>query len=80
MPETLHISKNSSKTDKYFDLLPQIKALIADEPNLIANTSNISAALKETFGFLWVGFYFVDTKNNQELVLGPFQVCLIKTF
>ena len=51
-------------------MLPQIRALIAGEPDLIANLANISAALKTTFDFFWVGFYL--TKGN-ELVLGPFQ-------
>ncbi len=51
-------------------MLPQIRVLIQDEPNLIANLANIAAALKEAFGFFWVGFYFVE---NEELVLGPFQ-------
>jgi len=51
-------------------LLPQLAALIEDETDLIANLANISAALRETFSWWWVGFYLV--KNN-ELVLGPFQ-------
>ena len=40
------------------------------EPDLIANLANITAALKEQFGWLWVGFYLV---KNEELVLAPFQ-------
>jgi GAF domain-containing protein len=51
-------------------LIPQIKSLIEGENNMIANMANICAALKEQFGWLWVGFYLVE-KN--ELVLGPFQ-------
>jgi GAF domain-containing protein len=62
---------NSSKSENYKTLIPQIKALCEGEPNLIANLSNIAAALKEAFGFFWVGFYIVDHSN--ELVLGPFQ-------
>ena len=50
--------------------MPQIKAIIDGEPDLIANLGNISAALKEQFNWLWVGFYLV---KNDELVLGPFQ-------
>lgn len=69
MAEELIIS-NESKEEKYKSLIPQLKALVSGEPDLVANTANISAALKETFGFFWVGFYFV--KEN-ELVLGPFQ-------
>ena len=56
MAEDLCIS-NGSKAEKYQTLLPQIKSLIEGENDLIANLANISAALKETFGFFWVGFY-----------------------
>lgn len=54
----------------YNTLLPQIEALIGSETDTIANLANVSAALKEAFGFFWVGFYLV---KNEELVLGPFQ-------
>jgi L-methionine (R)-S-oxide reductase len=70
MAEEILIAPSSGKADKYKQLLPQIKALVEGEPDLIANVSNIAAALKQVFGFFWVGFYFV--KSN-ELVLGPFQ-------
>lgn len=69
MAEDLCIS-NGSKEEKYRTLLPQIKCLIADENDLIANLANVAAALKETFGFFWVGFYLV---KGEELVLAPFQ-------
>ena len=59
-----------SKTAQYESLLPQIKALITGEPDEIANLANIAAALKEQFGWFWVGFYLV---KQDELVLGPFQ-------
>jgi GAF domain-containing protein len=61
---------NSDKATQYESLLPQIKALVEGEPDLIANLANICAALKEQFNWLWVGFYLV---KNDELVLGPFQ-------
>ncbi len=70
MSEELHISSNLNKAETYQALLPQIKALVTGEPNIIANLANISAALKSTFNWWWVGFYLVE-KN--ELVLGPFQ-------
>ena len=38
--------------------------------DLIANLANVAAALKEQFGWLWVGFYLV---KGEQLVLGPFQ-------
>ena len=70
MAEKLVVNNTSSKAEAYLSLLPQIKALIGDETDLIANMANVSAALKSTFNWWWVGFYLV--KDNQ-LVLGPFQ-------
>jgi len=59
-----------TKEEQYQALLPQIKALIDGEEDLIANLANIAAALKQQFGWLWVGFYLV---KRDILVLGPFQ-------
>ncbi|MBL7700883.1 MAG: GAF domain-containing protein [Ferruginibacter sp.] len=59
-----------SKAEIYQSLIPQIKGLLEGEPDLIANLANVCAALKEQFGWLWVGFYLV---KQDELVLGPFQ-------
>ena len=70
MSEELFIPANANKKERYETLLPQLEALIEVETDFIANLANISAALRETFGWWWVGFYLV--KNN-ELVLGPFQ-------
>ena len=70
MAEDLLIIKTESKEEQYQSLIPQIQALISGEDDLIANLANISAALKEQFGWLWVGFYLV---KGEELVLGPFQ-------
>ncbi len=69
MAEDLQIAKGS-KAEQYESLLPQIKGLLEGENDLVANTANVVAALKEQFGWFWVGFYFV---KNDELVLGPFQ-------
>ena len=70
MAEELIISTSADKKEKYESLLPQIEGLISYEDDLIANLSNIAAALKFGMGFFWVGFYIV---KNDELVLGPFQ-------
>ncbi len=69
MAENLEI-KGNTKEEKYASLIPQLEALLQHETDVIANMSNLCAALKYSFNFLWVGFYFV--KGNQ-LVLGPFQ-------
>jgi L-methionine (R)-S-oxide reductase len=70
MPESLAFSKSSDRSVVYEELAPQIEALIAGEPDIIANLANIAAALKEAFGFFWVGFYLA---KGGDLVLGPFQ-------
>jgi GAF domain-containing protein len=44
--------------------------LVGSEKDLIAKLANTSAALHQTFGFFWIGFYLV---KEDELVLGPFQ-------
>ncbi|HEU4473066.1 MAG TPA: GAF domain-containing protein [Flavisolibacter sp.] len=69
MAEDLKIA-SGTKQEQYDTLIPQIRALLEGEPDLIANLANVAAALKEQFGWLWVGFYLV---KNDELVLGPFQ-------
>lgn len=71
MPEEIKIDENLTKAERYEQLLPQIKALIADETDAIANLANICAVLKYNMpGFFWVGFYIV---KSGELVLGPYQ-------
>lgn len=69
MSESIVISQGN-KTEKYQSLIPQIKALIEGEPDLIANMANIASALKMQFNWWWVGFYLI---KKEELVLGPFQ-------
>lgn len=69
MSENL-IIKGDSKKELYENLLPQIKSLVEGETDMIANMANVSACLKDTFNFWWVGFYRVIAN---ELVLGPFQ-------
>jgi GAF domain-containing protein len=69
MAEDLSII-TGTKQEQYEALIPQINALIEGEPDLVANLANTVAALKEQFGWFWVGFYLV---KKDELVLGPFQ-------
>jgi len=69
MAEDLQIAQGT-KTEQYATLLPQIRALLEGETDAIANLANVAAALKEQFGWLWVGFYLV---KDGELVVGPFQ-------
>ena len=69
MAEDLQII-TGTKQEIYESLIPQIQGLLEGEPDLVANLANVAAALKEQFGWFWVGFYLV---KNGELVLGPFQ-------
>lgn len=70
MAEDLVIIKTESKEQQYQSLIPQIEALLSGEDDVTANLANTAAALKEQFGWFWVGFYLV---KGDELVLGPFQ-------
>ncbi len=70
MAEELIIPAGTDRKEIYDALLPQINALIETESDLTANLANIAAALKEAFGFFWVGFYIA---KEGQLVLGPFQ-------
>lgn len=48
-----------------------VRAIISDEPDIIANMANVAAVLWQSMDDInWVGFYRVV---EQELVLGPFQ-------
>lgn len=69
MAEDLQII-SGTKEEQYEALIPQISGLLQGEDDLVANLANVCAALKEQFGWLWVGFYLV---KGDELVLGPFQ-------
>lgn len=62
-----------TQTEQYATLLPQLRALIGDDPDLpIAALANTAALLKETFGWFWVGFYLVN-RDATELQLSAFQ-------
>ncbi|ENX07705.1 MULTISPECIES: GAF domain-containing protein [Acinetobacter] len=64
------VLQQGHKVEQYQSILPQIQAIVEDEADVIANLANICAALRQQFGWFWIGFYLV--KGN-ELVLGPFQ-------
>lgn len=70
MAENLSIDSNLDRESIYKSLIPQIKALTESETDLVANLANITAALKQSFGFFWIGFYIVKENN---LVLNAFQ-------
>src|SRR5690606_30057381 len=69
MAESIVISATTRKA-RYGELMPQLEALLKDEPDMIACMANISAALRTAMNFFWTGFYII---REEELVLGPFQ-------
>lgn len=68
--EELRVDESAAKSTKYRELIPQIRALIEGEKDAVANMANLAAAIHQTFGHLWVGFYLL---KEGRLVLGPFQ-------
>jgi L-methionine (R)-S-oxide reductase len=55
----------------YDELTRQLAALVAGEPDLVANAANMAALIYHGLpGLNWAGFYFL---RDGELVLGPFQ-------
>ena len=74
MAEELIIASTTDKVERYKTLIPQIEGLVSGESDVVANLSNIAAALRQTMNFFWVGFYLVKNDTGKpELVLGPFQ-------
>lgn len=70
MAENLVVSLSTEKKERYEVLVPQIASLVEGEKDIVANLSNVAAALRQSMGFFWVGFYLV---KDDQLVLGPFQ-------
>ena len=68
MPDTTPAT--SDRVELYSSLAPQVRELLGEERDLVAAMANMSAALREAFGWHWIGFYRV---MGAELVLGPFQ-------
>ena len=58
------------KIEQYKQLTSQVRSLIEGETDAVAVMSNVAAAIHQTMGFWWTGFYRVA---GEELVLGPFQ-------
>ncbi|MFZ1660281.1 MAG: GAF domain-containing protein, partial [Flavobacteriales bacterium] len=67
---TIEIPTGTDRAERYAALLPQVRALLATERDAVAAMANLCAAIKEVFGWHWVGFYRVI---GNELVVGPFQ-------
>ena len=64
------IKDTMDKNENYRLLLAQVRAIVEDETDAVANMANVAALIQETFRFWWTGFYRVI---GDQLVLGPFQ-------
>lgn len=64
------IKDTMDKNENYQLLLAQVRAIVKDESDAVANMANVAALIQETFRFWWTGFYRVI---DNQLVLGPFQ-------
>ena len=61
----------ASKSELYRNLAEQLGALLAGEPDRVANAANMAALIYHGLPDVnWAGFYF---RQGGELVLGPFQ-------
>lgn len=70
MSHALQLPPGTDRTTLHASLHPQLKALLAGEPDLVAAMAQMAAAIHDTFGHHWVGFYRVV---GEELVIGPYQ-------
>lgn len=70
MQDPIVLPETKDRITLFTAVMPQIRELLHEEHDPIAAMANVSAALKQTFGWHWVGFYRV---MGAELVLGPFQ-------
>ena len=80
MEPTFKLSQTADKAAAYKEFLNGFRPFIEGETDAISVYANASAALREAFGFFWVGFYFVKGEEagqmpgeQAQLVLGPFQ-------
>ena len=70
MSEKMNVPETVDRAVLYASFTPQLRELLRGESDVIAAMANTAAALKETFGWHWIGFYRVI---GNDLVLGPFQ-------
>lgn len=70
MQDKLSLPETNDRVTLFTALLPQVRELLREERDQVAALANVAAALRQTFGWHWIGFYRV---MGAELVLGPFQ-------
>ncbi len=70
MEPTFKLTQTADKAAAYQEFIRGFKPFIEGETDEISVYANTSAAIREAFGFFWIGFYIV---KGDELRLGPFQ-------
>jgi len=70
MSEPLFKAEGASKAERYEAFLRLYAPFIKGETDPVTAMANTAAALREAFGFFWVGFYVV---KGEHLQLAPFQ-------
>uniref|UniRef100_UPI003AF8ED2B GAF domain-containing protein n=1 Tax=Rheinheimera sp. TaxID=1869214 RepID=UPI003AF8ED2B len=62
------------KKARYAEVEKEIAAVLESETNLVARMATVSNILHHAFDhYFWTGFYVVDPKKSEELVVGPYQ-------
>jgi GAF domain-containing protein len=70
MEPTFKLSQTTDKTAAYEEFIENYRPFVEGEKNLISILANTAAALREAFGFFWIGFYLTE---GEWMHLGPFQ-------
>lgn len=69
--QSFSLPQGLTKREQYKVFLKDYAVFINGETDAVAAMANTAAALREAFGFFWVGFYLV--REPDWLHLGPFQ-------
>ncbi len=70
MHDPITLPETKDRVALFAALMPQVRELLHEEHDPVAAMANVTAALRQTFDWHWIGFYRV---MGAELVLGPFQ-------
>lgn len=63
-----------TKSEIYAETAREIAAVLDGESNRVARMATVSCLLHQAFDhYFWTGFYVVDPKKSEELVIGPYQ-------
>ena len=68
--EPTFVYTTNDKTVRYEQFISDFLPYITDEHEEVSVLANTAAALRQAFGWFWIGFYLV---RNEQLILGPFQ-------